>query len=161
MADSLWSVHGDTVPNPVRVDETDLSILAELSKDARIANNVLAAKVGLAPSTCLGRVKALSKAGVITGYHAAINEELLGVAVNAMISVIVSSTARDRLLSSAHQLKELAEVKEVFVLGGSPDLLVRVATRSIGDLRTFVAAHLGSNRAFSSTQTVIIFEHLA
>ncbi|WP_223261636.1 Lrp/AsnC family transcriptional regulator [Glutamicibacter arilaitensis] len=143
------------------MDETDLSILAELSKDARIANNVLAAKVGLAPSTCLGRVKALSKAGVITGYHAAINEELLGVAVNAMISVIVSSTARDRLLSSAHQLKELAEVKEVFVLGGSPDLLVRVATRSIGDLRTFVAAHLGSNRAFSSTQTVIIFEHLA
>lgn len=161
MADSLWSVQGDTVPNPVRVDETDLSILAELSKDARIANNVLAAKVGLAPSTCLGRVKALSKAGVITGYHAAINEELLGVAVNAMISVIVSSTARDRLLSSAHQLRELAEVKEVFVLGGSPDLLVRVATRSIGDLRTFVAAHLGSNRAFSSTQTVIIFEHLA
>jgi DNA-binding Lrp family transcriptional regulator len=161
VVDSLWSVQGDTVPNPVRVDETDLSILAELSKDARIANNVLAAKVGLAPSTCLGRVKALSKAGVITGYHAAINEELLGVAVNAMISVIVSSTARDRLLSSAHQLRELAEVKEVFVLGGSPDLLVRVATRSIGDLRTFVAAHLGSNRAFSSTQTVIIFEHLA
>lgn len=161
MADSLWTVQGDTVPNPVRVDETDLSILTELSKDARIANNVLAAKVGLAPSTCLGRVKALSKAGVITGYHAAINEELLGVAVNAMISVVVSSTARDRLLSSAHQLKELAEVKEVFVLGGSPDLLVRVATRSIGDLRTFVAAHLGSNRAFSSTQTVIIFEHLA
>lgn len=161
MAGSLWTVQGDAKPNPVRVDEADLSILAELSKDARIANNVLAAKVGLAPSTCLGRVKALSKAGVITGYHAAINEQLLGVAVNAMISVVVSSTARDRLLSSAHQLKELAEVKEVFVLGGSPDLLVRVATRSIEDLRAFVAAHLGSNRAFSSTQTVIIFEHLA
>ncbi|MCS3493346.1 DNA-binding Lrp family transcriptional regulator [Arthrobacter sp. JUb119] len=149
------------MPNPVRVDETDLSILTELSKDARIANNVLAATVGLAPSTCLGRVKALSKAGVITGYHAAINERLLGVAVNAMISIVVSSTARDRLLSSAHQLKELAEVREVFVLGGSPDLLVRVATQSIEDLRAFVAAHLGSNRAFSSTQTVIIFEHLA
>ncbi|MCZ4149948.1 AsnC family transcriptional regulator, partial [Escherichia coli] len=89
------------------------------------------------------------------------NERLLGVAVNAMISVVVSSTARDRLLSSAHQLKELAEVKEVFVLGGSPDLLVRVSTRSIEDLRTFVATHLGSNRAFASTQTVIIFEHLA
>ncbi|PQZ86768.1 Lrp/AsnC family transcriptional regulator [Arthrobacter sp. MYb222] len=161
MAGSLWTVQGHAKPNPVRVDEADLSILAELSKDARIANNVLAAKVGLAPSTCLGRVKALSKAGVITGYHAAINEQLLGVAVNAMISIVVSSTARDRLLSSAHQLKELAEVKEVFVLGGSPDLLVRVATRSIEDLRAFVAAHLGSNRAFSSTQTVIIFEHLA
>lgn len=160
MADSLWAVQGDAVPNPVRVDETDLAILTELKDDARIANNVLAAKVGLAPSTCLGRVKSLSKAGVITGYHAAINEQLLGVSVNAMISVVVSATARDRLLASARALQELAEVKEVFVLGGSPDLLVRVATRSIEDLRTFVAAHLGSDRAFSSTQTVIIFEHL-
>lgn len=161
MANSLWTVQGDALPNPVRVDEIDLAILTELSHDARIANNMLAAKIGLAPSTCLGRVKALHNSGVITGYHAAINEQLLGVTVNAMISVIISATARDRLLASARQLKELNEVKEVFVLGGSPDLLVRVATRSIEDLRTFVATHLGANRAFSSTQTVIIFEHLA
>ncbi|MBF6672073.1 Lrp/AsnC family transcriptional regulator [Glutamicibacter sp. FBE19] len=148
------------MPNPVRVDATDLAILSELSQDARIPNNILAAKVGVAPSTCLGRVKALSSAGIITGYHAAINEKLLGVTVNAMISVLVSPSARDRLLSSAKSLQRLPEVKEVFVLGGSPDLLVRVATRSIDDLRTFVAKHLGSNRAFSSTQSVIIFEHL-
>lgn len=160
MDNSLWTVQGDAVPNPVRIDATDLAILSELSKDARIANNFLAAKVGVAPSTCLGRVKALSSAGIITGYHAAINEKLLGVTVNAMISVLVSPAARDRLLSSAKSLQQLSEVKEVFVLGGSPDLLVRVATRSIDDLRTFVATHLGSNRAFSSTQTVIIFEHL-
>ncbi|QDY68106.1 Lrp/AsnC family transcriptional regulator [Glutamicibacter halophytocola] len=153
-------MQGEAVPNPVRVDATDLAILSELSQDARIPNNILAAKVGVAPSTCLGRVKALSSAGIITGYHAAINEKLLGVTVNAMISVLVSPSARDRLLSSAKSLQRLPEVKEVFVLGGSPDLLVRVATRSIDDLRTFVATHLGSNRAFSSTQTVIIFEHL-
>ncbi|NQD41136.1 Lrp/AsnC family transcriptional regulator [Glutamicibacter halophytocola] len=160
MENSLWEVQGEAVPNPVRVDATDLAILSELSQDARIPNNILAAKVGVAPSTCLGRVKALSSAGIITGYHAAINEKLLGVTVNAMISVLVSPSARDRLLSSAKSLQRLPEVKEVFVLGGSPDLLVRVATRSIDDLRTFVATHLGSNRAFSSTQTVIIFEHL-
>jgi len=157
---SLWEVQGDVVPNPVRVDATDLAILSELSSDARIPNNILAAKVGIAPSTCLGRVKALSAAGIVTGYHAAINEKLLGVTVNAMISVLVSPSARDRLLSSAKSLQHLPEVKEVFVLGGSPDLLVRVATRSIDDLRAFVATHLGSNRAFSTTQTVIIFEHL-
>lgn len=160
MENSLWEVQGDVVPNPVRVDATDLAILSELSSDARIPNNILAAKVGIAPSTCLGRVKALSAAGIVTGYHAAINEKLLGVTVNAMISVLVSPSARDRLLSSAKSLQHLPEVKEVFVLGGSPDLLVRVATRSIDDLRAFVATHLGSNRAFSTTQTVIIFEHL-
>ncbi|KSU65486.1 Lrp/AsnC family transcriptional regulator [Arthrobacter sp. NIO-1057] len=161
MENSLWEVQGDAVPNPIRVDDTDLAILSELSKDGRIPNNVLASKVGVAPSTCLGRVKALHTARVITGYHAAINEKLLGVSVNAMVSILVSPSARDRLLASAKSLQQLPEVKEVFVLGGSPDLLVRVATRSIEDLRTFVATHLGANRAFSSTQTAIIFEHLS
>lgn len=161
MENSLWEVQGDAVPNPIRVDDTDLAILSELSKDGRIPNNVLASKVGVAPSTCLGRVKALHTAGVITGYHAVINEKLLGVTVNAMVSILVSPSARDRLLASAKSLQQLPEVKEVFVLGGSPDLLVRVATRSIEDLRTFVATHLGANRAFSSTQTAIIFEHLS
>ncbi|WP_313814497.1 Lrp/AsnC family transcriptional regulator [Glutamicibacter sp.] len=160
MSDSLWMAQGDALPNPVRVDSTDLAILSALQSDARIANNVLAAQVGLAPSTCLGRVKALSKAGIITGYHARINESLLGVNVNAMISIVVAANARDRLLASARSLQKLPEVKDVFVLGGTPDLLVRVATRSIEDLRSFVATHLGSNRVFSSTQTSIIFEHL-
>lgn len=157
---SLWTVQGEVVSHPIRIDEIDLSILSELRNDARIANNVLAAKIGLAPSTCLGRVKALDRAGVIRGYTTVIDEKLLGVTVNAMISVVIAPVARDRLLSSARTLKDLPEVKDVFVLGGTPDLLVRVAARSIDDLRTFVATHLGSNRAFSSTQTAIIFEHL-
>ena len=160
MNNSLWSAHGEAVSNPVRVDAVDLEILSALEADARIPNNVLAAKVGLAPSTCLGRVKALSKAGIITGFHAQIDESLLGVDVSAMISIVVAANARDRLLASARDLKKLPQVKDVFVLGGTPDLLVRVATRSIDDLRDFVAAHLGSNRVFSSTQTSIIFEHL-
>ncbi len=98
--------------------------------------------------------------GVIEGYEAKINEKLLGVTVNAMISVIVAPQARDRMLPAAKALAALPPVRDVFVLGGTPDLLIRVATRSIDELRTFVASHLGSNRAFSSTQTNIIFEHL-
>lgn len=160
MADSQWSVQGGSVPNPVRVDEIDLAILAELKDDARVANNVLAARVGLAPSTCLGRVKALSRSGVIRGYTTDIDEKLLGVTVKAMISIVVAANARDRLLASAKTLGELPEVKDVYVLGGTPDLLVHVATRGIDELRQFVATHLGANRAFSSTQTAIIFEHL-
>lgn len=161
MADSLWVAQGTSAPHPVRVDETDLAILAALQLDARIPNNVLAQQVGLAPSTCLGRVKALTRAGIISGYTTQINEALLGVTVNAMISIVISPAARDRLLASARALQSLPEVKDVFVLGGTPDLLVRVAARSIDDLRTFVATHLGSNRAFSSTQTALIFEHLS
>ncbi len=151
---------GAGAANSVQVDEVDLAILGELSADARLANNILAQRVGLAPSTCLGRVKALRTRGVIEGYEARINEKLLGVSVNAMISIIVAPQARDRMLPAAKALAALGPVRDVFVLGGTPDLLVRVATRSIDELRGFVATHLGANRTFSSTQTNIIFEHL-
>ncbi|MGP9780963.1 AsnC family transcriptional regulator [Arthrobacter sp. MYb229] len=160
MSGSAWASSGSAQSNSVQVDETDLAILVELHKDARLANNILAQRVGLAPSTCLGRVKALRTRGIIEGYHARINEKLLGVTVHAMISVVVAAQARDRMLHAAKNLADLPQVRDVFVLGGTPDLLVRVATRSIDELRTFVASHLGSNNAFSSTQTNIIFEHL-
>ena len=160
MPDSMWAVSGADAANSVQVDEVELAILGELGRDARLANNVLAQRVGLAPSTCLGRVKTLRTRGVIEGYEAKINEKLLGVTVNAMISVIVAPQARDRMLPAAKPLAAMPQVRDVFVLGGTPDLLIRVATRSIDELRGFVASHLGSNRAFSSTQTNIIFEHL-
>lgn len=160
MSGSVWSAAGGTAPNPVRIDEVDLAILGELEHNARMANNVLAHRVGLAPSTCLGRVKALTASGIIEGFETRINAKLLGVAVSAMISVIVAPHARDQVLSSAQALSRLAEVRDVYVLGGTPDLLVHASTRSIDDLRRFVATHLGANRAFSSTQTSIVFEHL-
>jgi hypothetical protein len=60
-SDSLTSA--DDRPNPVRpappvgdLDEIDATIVRELARDARIANNALADRVGIAPSTCLGRV---------------------------------------------------------------------------------------------------------
>lgn len=160
MADSPWPAAGVSGPNLVQVDAADLAILGELRRDARVANNILARRVGLAPSTCLGRVKALRARGIIEGFEARINEKLLGVTVNAMISVVVAPQARDQMLPAARALADLPQVRDVFVLGGTPDLLIRVATGTIDDLRGFVASHLGSNRAFSSTQTNIVFEHL-
>src|SRR5690606_26716005 len=100
----MWAVSGADAANSVQVDEVDLAILGELGRDARLANNVLAQRVGLAPSTCLGRVKTLRTRGVIEGYEAKINEKLLGVTVNAMISVIVAPQARDRMLPAAKAL---------------------------------------------------------
>ena len=53
------------------LDQIDHEILRILAADARTPNNVLAAHVGLAASTCLMRVRRLQDAGVITGFHAA------------------------------------------------------------------------------------------
>lgn len=146
--------------NPLRLDDADMTILQELSEDARIPNNLLASRAGLAPSTCLNRVRALREAGVIRGFHADINLSSLGLEVGAMISINVHAQARNNMLQFARTLRELPETLNVFVLGGEYDLLLHVACASTTELREFVSRHLGSNQAFVNTQTTLIFEHL-
>lgn len=151
----------DSQQNAVRLDEVDLRILRELSADARIPNNLLASRAGVAPSTCLGRVRALQESGVIRGFHADLDPAKLGLGIAAMVSVVVRSESRDSMLESARTLRRLPQVQDVFVLGGTPDILVHVVTGSIESLRDFVAEHLGANPSYSSTQTNIVFEHLS
>jgi len=80
----------DLHPNDVRplVDETDHRILEVLAVEARIPNNALAERVGIAPSTCLTRVRALMEHGVIRGFYAdidplAVGHALLGIGCEA------------------------------------------------------------------------------
>lgn len=146
--------------NPIRLDEADLIILRELSDDARTPNNLLASRANLAPSTCLNRVRALRDAGVIRGFHADISLSSLGLEVGAMISINVHAHARKSMLELARTLRDLPETLNVFVLGGDHDLLLQVACASTAHLRDFVALNLGSNQAFVSTQTTLIFEQL-
>lgn len=49
----------------VKIDKTDRKILEWLQKDGALTNQELAEKVGLSPSPCLRRVKALEDAGII------------------------------------------------------------------------------------------------
>lgn len=146
--------------NPVRLDDADLIILRELYSDARTPNNVLAQRANLAPSTCLNRVRALRVAGIIRGFHADINLSSLGLDVGAIISINVHALARKNMLELARTLRDLPETISVFVLDGEYDLLLQVACASTAHLRDFVALNLGSNQAFVSTQTTLIFEQL-
>src|SRR3981081_591849 len=54
-------------------DKVDRAILAHLQRDGRIANVDLADAVGLSPSACLRRVKALEADGIIIGYRAGVS----------------------------------------------------------------------------------------
>ena len=52
---------------PGELDDIDRRILTTLHVDARISNSALAEAVGIAPSTCHGRVRRLQDIGVIRG----------------------------------------------------------------------------------------------
>ena len=54
-----------TAGENIKLDKLDYRILHFVQNDAHMTNAELAEKVGLSPSPCLRRVKALEEAGII------------------------------------------------------------------------------------------------
>ncbi len=149
-------------PNNLRppLDEVDRRLLRALAADARIPNNALAARAGIAPSTCLTRVRALVERGVIRGYHADVDPTALGRPVQAMIAVRLQSHARGHIPEFMAMIAQLPEVLNVFFLGGADDFHVHIAATSTGALRDFVVVNLSGNPDVALTETNLIFEHI-
>jgi DNA-binding Lrp family transcriptional regulator len=145
----------------VTLDAIDAEILRLLAADARIPNNTLAAQVGVAPSTCLMRVRRLQDAGVIRGFHAELAPAALGKPLQAVVSVRLQAHARARIGSFARQFAALPGVLNVFFLAGVNDFQLHVAAASPDDLRDFVVENLSASRDVASTETNLIFEHIA
>ncbi|WP_066521528.1 Lrp/AsnC family transcriptional regulator [Curtobacterium ammoniigenes] len=143
-----------------RFDAIDERILWLLAADARMPNNRLAAEVGIAPSTCLARVRALEEAGVIRGYSADIDISRLGFAIEAVVSVRVHAAARHELRAFAKRLLRVPVVRDVSFIAGEKDFLVHIACSSTEQLRDFVADELSGDPSVAATQTNIVFERL-
>lgn len=145
-------------PNDVQLDRTDRRLLRLLEHDARTPNNALAEAVGIAPSTCLGRIRALRRRGVIRGYHADVDPAATGHPLQAMIFVTLQSDARDRLDEFVARASRLAEVRDVYFLAGADDYMLRVASAGTTALRGLVGV-LNSWAEVAGTRTSLIFEH--
>jgi DNA-binding Lrp family transcriptional regulator len=141
------------------LDDIDRAILAILGKNGRISNADLAAEVGLAPSTCLGRVRNLVESGVIRSFAAEIEPEALGLNLQALISVTLRAGARANLATFMKQMQEHPQVIQVFFLGGSEDFIVHVAVPDSDAVREFVLDQLSNNASVANTRTNIVFDH--
>lgn len=153
-----WGLERRTAAT-VRLDDVDHRLLAALAEDARIPNNALAAKAGIAPSTCLARVRRLRDEGVIRGFHADIDPARSGHPLQAMIAVQLRGEARTRLSAYLQRLTELPGVLHVFLLGGVHDFQVHVAAPDSDALNEFVIEHLSTDPDVALTETNLIFQH--
>lgn len=142
------------------LDDVDRQLLAMLAANARTPNSVLAQTVGIAPSTCLMRVRRLQETGVIRGFHAELSPEALGLPLQAIVVVRLQGNARARIGEFGGWLSSLPGVLNVFFLAGGDDFQVHVAAASPDALREFVVANLSANRDVAMTETHLIFEHL-
>ncbi|MGN6168622.1 MAG: Lrp/AsnC family transcriptional regulator [Solirubrobacteraceae bacterium] len=149
------------MPNDSRpgIDRVDAAILESLAADARISNQRIAQRVGIAPSTSLARLRALRERGVIRGYHAEVDLAALGRPLQALIAVRLAVHAREQIDAFTTAVSALPGVLMVFHLTGVTDYLVWVAAADPQDLRGFVVDHLVTHPAVAHAETSLIYEH--
>ncbi len=141
------------------LDEIDRAILRVLATDARTPNTAVAEAVGIAPSTCLGRIRTLRERGVIRGHHADVDLAALGLPIQAMIAVRLSAHSRSQVDSFLAHAAGLPGVIAVFHVAGANDYLLHVAAASADALRDFILDHVTTEPGIQHTETSLIFVH--
>jgi DNA-binding Lrp family transcriptional regulator len=112
-------------------DAIDRKILAELQQDGRLTVTELAERIGLSLSPCHRRVKALERAGAVAGYHARLNDSVLGLSFEAVVFVTMRGADRDTLDAFEGAVAEVTNVVLAKRLFGEPDYLLRVVARDL------------------------------
>ena len=126
----------------MKLDNTDLRILAELQAHGALSNVELARRVHLSPSPCLARVKALEHNGVIDRYVALANAAALGLGLNVFISISLKEQSKAALAEFEQRIAEHDEVMECYLMTGDSDYLMRVALPDIAALEKFILEQL-------------------
>lgn len=126
----------------MKLDTTDLRILAELQTNGALSNVELARRVHLSPSPCLARVKALEHNGVIDRYVALANAAALGLGLNVFISISLKEQSKAALAEFEQRIAEHDEVMECYLMTGDSDYLIRVAIADMAALEKFILEQL-------------------
>jgi Lrp/AsnC family leucine-responsive transcriptional regulator len=110
----------------------DRRILEVLQQEGRISNQELADRIGLSPSPCLRRVKALEEAGVIVGYRAMLASRPLGLTLTALVFISMDRHTPDRFTNFETKIAELPEVLEcLLITGQQADYQLKVVVRDM------------------------------
>ncbi|NOR20658.1 MAG: winged helix-turn-helix transcriptional regulator [Xanthomonadales bacterium] len=142
------------------LDRIDYEILTLLRNNARISNKEIAAKVGLAASTCLVRIRLLQTSGVITGFHAEIDPGSLGVGIQAMIAVRLRRHFKPDVDAFHNHALGLPEVVQLYHVAGPIDFLIHVWARDSDHLRDLAMTAFTARPEVSHIETELIFEHI-
>jgi Lrp/AsnC family leucine-responsive transcriptional regulator len=120
------------------LDTTDWKILRLLQSDARISNVDLARQVGLSPSPCLNRVRALEQSGYISRYVSLLDALRVGLKVSVFIQVTLEKQIEPALETFERAIRDRPEVMECYLMTGDADYLLRVVVPDLQAVEHFI-----------------------
>ncbi len=111
------------------LDGIDRRILDELQHDGRMTNVELARRAGISAPPCLRRVRRLEEAGIIRGYHADTDPQVLGWEITFFAIVGLDSQKEAVLTGFETLVAGWPEVRECHMIRGGGDFLLRLVAR--------------------------------
>jgi Lrp/AsnC family leucine-responsive transcriptional regulator len=116
----------------MQLDGFDRRILEVLQEEGRISNQDLAERIGLSPSPCLRRVRALEESGVIAGYRTVLDAGKLGLSLLALIHISMDRHTPERFANFEQKVADLPEVLEcLLITGQDADYQLKVVVRDM------------------------------
>jgi Lrp/AsnC family leucine-responsive transcriptional regulator len=135
------------------LDEIDLKILERLQANGRMTNQQLGEQVGLSPSPCLRRVRLLEESGVITGYVALVEPQLVGLPVTAFVRIRLDQQDDSHLAAFESAISGLSEVMDCYLMTGEADYQLRVLVGSLEKFENFLRYKLTRIKGVSQVTT--------
>lgn len=122
-----------------KLDRTDRRILEALQNDGALSNQQLAEKVGLSPSPCLRRVKALEEAGIILNRVTVLDHKKLGLSLTAIIMIGMDRHTPERFGAFEQQVASYPEVQQCYLITGqTADYMLKVVVPDMDSYHQFL-----------------------
>ena len=136
----------------VKVDELDLQILSELSRDASISVPKLSKKINVNSSVVYSRIKRLVKRKLIERFTIVVNDAELGYNVKALTGINMDTKQRDHIIEELFKIDGVREIAEVT---GRFDILVTMYARSLDQMHKMVSEKIGRIEGIQSSESFI------
>lgn len=138
------------------LDDYDKKIIKYIQEDSSISNIDLSRKIGLAPSSCLLRVKNLREQGVIKQYTALIDEKKLGYEITCFCSVRMQPLTRETSTAFIEEAKRIPEIVECYTVTGDSAFILKIVAKDFQYYRDFVFDKLLAVPNVSNIETTVI-----
>jgi len=137
----------------------ETSLLELLREDCRLPLEKLSVMTGASLQDVAEAIDGLEKRRIILRYTPVINWDLTDrERVEAMIEVRVTPQRDMGFDAIARRIYRFDEVKSVFLMSGSYDLLVLVEARTLKELAAFVSGKLSPLEAVTGTATSFVLK---
>lgn len=138
----------------IKLDQIDKKILKNLQNNGRMTNVNLAKHAGISAPPCLRRVKALEEHGLIKSYHAKLDNASLGYSLTTFVLIKLKSQAEEDLKKFEISCADIARVREVHMLSGDVDFILRVVAKDWENYQEFLSERLTTLANIESVKTL-------